>query len=272
MLSEHISGDALRGAARRSSTVMLWPPPVVMLMTASQACLMRGRNCMNTAGSGVGLPSLGSRAWRWRIAAPASAAPIACAAISSGVTGKCGLMVGVWIEPVTAQVIMTLPRFAIAPPYRPPGRRSGRSPVSPDEVPHLRVNLVAPAPPVEDPVMADIGLDVAFLLAGFKAAEELMRRGGLADRANVVVLALDGQERGAGNGAGFDRTVAQGHFALRQRVFLKDATDGLQVEIGGQIHHRHVFVVETLGRPGALAVAPHQMLEQLDMGDGESAG
>jgi hypothetical protein len=29
-------------------------------------------------------------------------------AISSGVIGRCGDMVGVWIEPVTAQVMITL--------------------------------------------------------------------------------------------------------------------------------------------------------------------
>ena len=59
MLSEHISGLARSGAASRSSSVMPWPPPVVMLMTASVACLMRGRNCMKTSGSGVGRPSFG---------------------------------------------------------------------------------------------------------------------------------------------------------------------------------------------------------------------
>ena len=69
---------------------MLMPsePPVVMLMTASQDCLMRGRNCMKTAGSGVGRPSLGSRAWRWMIEAPASAASIESRAIWSGVIGR----------------------------------------------------------------------------------------------------------------------------------------------------------------------------------------
>ncbi|GJL90536.1 MAG: hypothetical protein DHS20C04_01950 [Hyphococcus sp.] len=41
------------------------------------------------------------------IAAPARAASIEASAISSEVTGKYGLMVGVWIEPVTAQVIIT---------------------------------------------------------------------------------------------------------------------------------------------------------------------
>src|SRR5690606_25325816 len=43
----------------------------------------------------------------WMIDAPASAAPTAASTISLGVTGRYGLMVGVWIEPVTAQVMMT---------------------------------------------------------------------------------------------------------------------------------------------------------------------
>ncbi len=49
------------------------------------------------------------------MAAPASAASIACFATSSGVSGRCGLMVGVWIDPVTAQVMMTLPERATNP-------------------------------------------------------------------------------------------------------------------------------------------------------------
>src|SRR6516225_9449517 len=85
-----------------------------MLMTAPLACLMRGRNCMNTLGSGVGRPSVGSRAWRCRIAAPASAAAIASRAISSGVSGRYGLIVVVWIDPVTAHVMTTLPPKGIA--------------------------------------------------------------------------------------------------------------------------------------------------------------
>ena len=42
------------------------------------------------------------------MAAPASAAPIAASAISCAVIGRCGDIDGVWIEPVTAQVMMTL--------------------------------------------------------------------------------------------------------------------------------------------------------------------
>src|SRR5262245_51369082 len=50
------------------------------------------------------------------IAAPASAASIEARAISSGVSGRWGVIVGVWIEPVTAQVMMTLRAAAMNPP------------------------------------------------------------------------------------------------------------------------------------------------------------
>jgi hypothetical protein len=43
------------------------------------------------------------------IAAPASAAPIADSAISAAVTGRNGDIDGVWIAPVMAQLMMTLP-------------------------------------------------------------------------------------------------------------------------------------------------------------------
>src|SRR6185436_18983002 len=108
MLSEHISGDSVVAAEMRCSTVMVTAPPVVMFTMESQLCLMRGRNCMKIFGSGLGRPSLGSRACRCRMAAPACAASIACCAIWSGVIGRASDMVGVWIEPVMAQVMITL--------------------------------------------------------------------------------------------------------------------------------------------------------------------
>ncbi|MQM39968.1 hypothetical protein KBTX_04009 [wastewater metagenome] len=108
MFSEAISGCARSAACMRSCTVMGMPPPVEMFTTASVAVRIRGRKRMNTPGSGVGRPSSGLRAWRWSTAAPASAAPMACSAICSGVTGRYSLMVGVCTEPVTAQVMMTL--------------------------------------------------------------------------------------------------------------------------------------------------------------------
>ena len=88
MLRLHISGLAASAAASRSASVMPKPPPVVMFTTASVLCLITGRNRMKVAGSAVGAPVSGLRACRWMMEAPASAAPIDCAAISSGVTGR----------------------------------------------------------------------------------------------------------------------------------------------------------------------------------------
>ncbi len=47
------------------------------------------------------------------MAAPASAAAMALSAISCAVIGRCSDMVGVWIEPVMAQVMMTFFDFAM---------------------------------------------------------------------------------------------------------------------------------------------------------------
>src|SRR5215216_5801072 len=86
---------------------MVGAPPVVMLITQSERCLITFRNGANASGDWSGLPVCGSRAWRCTIAAPASAAPMAASAISSGVIGRYGDIDGVWIAPVTAQVMMT---------------------------------------------------------------------------------------------------------------------------------------------------------------------
>src|SRR5713101_7168802 len=115
MLSEATSGFNCSAGCSRSSMLIVGAPPVVRLMTTSEAALIFGRKRMNIFGSCVGRPSVGSRACRCTIAAPACAAPIAPSAISSGVTGRCGDIVGVWIAPVTAQVMMTLPCGAAIP-------------------------------------------------------------------------------------------------------------------------------------------------------------
>src|SRR5437879_5474107 len=115
MLSEATSGLSCSAGCSRSSMLIVGAPPVVRLMTTFEAALIFGRNCRNTFGSCVGLPSFGSRACRCTIAAPALAAPIAASAISSGVTGRWGDIDGVWIDPVTAHVMITLPCAAAIP-------------------------------------------------------------------------------------------------------------------------------------------------------------
>ncbi len=74
---------------------------------------------MKSSARGLGLPSAGLRAWRWSTAAPASAAPSAASAIWSAVTGRCGDIDGVWIEPVGAQVMMTLFDLRMTAPLEP---------------------------------------------------------------------------------------------------------------------------------------------------------
>src|SRR3954470_12253708 len=116
MLRLATSGLNVAAGLTRSSIDMVGAPPVVMLMTAAQRCLITFRNGANASGDWSGRTSFGSRACRCTTAPPASAAPIAASAISLAVTGIAGDIDGVWIEPVTAQVIMTLFLAAIVPP------------------------------------------------------------------------------------------------------------------------------------------------------------
>src|SRR5579862_25013 len=114
MLRLAISGRNTSAGFTRSSTRIVGEPPEVRLMTTLQRCLMTGRIGAKASGRWSGLPVAGSRAWRWTMAAPASAAPIAASAISLAVIGRYGDIVGVWIDPVTAQVIMTFSDIAIS--------------------------------------------------------------------------------------------------------------------------------------------------------------
>src|ERR1700687_4693878 len=108
MLSEATSGFSSSAGCRRSSIAIVGAPPVVKLITTSERRAMSGANSRKYLGSCVGRPSTGSRACRGTIAAPASAAATAASAISFGVIGRYGDIDGVWMAPVTAQVIMTL--------------------------------------------------------------------------------------------------------------------------------------------------------------------
>src|SRR5205085_11473269 len=110
MLSEATSGLKCAQGFNRSSTVIVGAPPVVMFTTTLHALRIFRRNGSNASGRWSGRPSFGSRACRCTIAAPASCAPIAASAISSAVIGRYGDMVGVWMAPVTAHVMITLRR------------------------------------------------------------------------------------------------------------------------------------------------------------------
>ena len=110
MLSEHSSGLSRSGAAQALvDASSSGAPPVVMLMTASVACLICGRNCGEHARdpASAGRPSDRARAGE-RSRRPPRRRRSRGSAISSGVIGRYGDIDGVWIAPVTAQVMMTL--------------------------------------------------------------------------------------------------------------------------------------------------------------------
>src|SRR5579871_3263651 len=63
------------------------------------------------------------------------------------------------------------------------------------------IDLAGPFLAAENAVMADANLHVMASQVGPQPAAQLVRRHGLADRADVVALALDGQQHGAADGA-----------------------------------------------------------------------
>src|SRR5579863_1717621 len=60
-----------------------------------------------------------------------------------------------------------------------------------------RVNFRRPAPAAEDAIMPDPGLQMVVLAKWVQPGTQLLRRQGLTDGADVVVLAFDREERGA---------------------------------------------------------------------------
>ena len=66
---------------------------------------------------------------------------------------------------------------------------------------------------------------------------ELVRSDGLSGSANIVPLALDRHQRSALDGLRLDRISPHLEAAPRQIVVVKDALDGVQIEIRRKIHY-----------------------------------
>src|SRR5580658_4682326 len=147
----------------------------------------------------------------------------------------------------------------------PPGRDDTSWRSAADEVADLGIDLIAPTLAVEDAVVADLGLHVVRLLASGKADAEVERGCCLADGADVVLLALDADQLCPRDGARLDQAAATLEEAQGERVLLEHPRHRLQKEVGGEVHHRHVLVVEFARALRALAVAAHEMLEEIHM-------
>src|SRR5579883_2506814 len=100
-----------------------------------------------------------------------------------------------------------------------------------DDVLHQRIDLPLPLAAAEHAIVADARLHMVALEVGAQADAEVVRRDRLADRADVVLLALDGEQHGAPDRLRLDPLAAEPQRAARQRVVLEDEAHGLQVEL-----------------------------------------
>ncbi len=123
----------------------------------------------------------------------------------------------------------------------------------------------APFGPVEDAVMADIHGEMILLHRVGQVRRDVQRRLGLADAGDVVILAFHREQGDVGDRARIDPRAAMHELALGQAVLLEHLLDRLEVEFGGHVADRAIFVVELLGRLGAVVVALHQMPEHVPM-------
>src|SRR4051812_32412186 len=71
-----------------------------------------------------------------------------------------------------------------------------------------RIDLRFPPSPAEDAVMPDAWLHVMFFHVWPDAGAQVMRRERLSDRADVVFLAFDGEQRRAADSAGLNQPAA----------------------------------------------------------------
>src|SRR5690606_33723653 len=128
-------------------------------------------------------------------------------------------------------------------------------------------DAAAPIAAVEDAVMADAPGEMIMLHPRRQRAGEVERGPGLADAGNIVALALDREQGDVAQRGGIDRPAAMGQPAPGQQVALEDDIDRLQVEFGGHVADRAIFVVEALGRLGAFAVALDEVAKHLPVAD-----
>src|SRR5262249_44725184 len=93
-----------------------------------------------------------------------------------------------------------------------------------------RINRVSPTLPIEHPIVADTSLHVMTFHVGPQAAVQPLGGERLTDRADIVSLAFDGEQRGASDCPRVDTPALPLEFAQWPRVLLKHCAHRLQVE------------------------------------------
>src|SRR3984893_7126463 len=178
-----------------------------------------------------------------------SAAAIAFTPVSSDIT-----LLRRWGEAIPPQR---------AEPYKMAAAPAARSVARQNHILQNRIDLVLPALAGKDAVVPDAGLHVVALEIGAQLAAQVVRRHRLADGADVVALALDGEQHGAADRGRVDLVAVPLQLAERQEVLLEDDTYGFQVEFGGEIEHGEIFVVERFGHRRLFQFAVGEILVEL---------
>ncbi len=94
-------------------------------------------------------------------------------------------------------------------------------------------------------------------------AAQVVRCATLAKAGDVVFLAFDRHQRDAGDLRRIDEPAAMPHLAFRQRVANEHAIDGVEIELGRQVHDREILVIELTMLLGGVSVASHEVMEQV---------
>jgi len=117
-----------------------------------------------------------------------------------------------------------------------------------NDITHHGVDFVVPAPAAEDAVVADSSLHVVHLHILPQSRAKVLRGEGLAEAANIVPLAFDGQQSGTPYGARIDQAAMHLELAEGQSVVLENQLHRFEIEFGWQVHDREIFLIECLDK------------------------
>jgi hypothetical protein len=104
-------------------------------------------------------------------------------------------------------------------------------------------------------------LEVVPLPLGAEGGAQVQRRAGLAGRAGLVPLGLEGKQGDLPDRLRAHRAATPRHPAQREFVSLEHAMDGFQVDLRRHVHHGAQLAVEPPVRFGRFGVALQELAE-----------
>ena len=101
-----------------------------------------------------------------------------------------------------------------------------------NDITHHGVDFVVPAPAAESAVVANPCLHIVHLHVLPQSRAKVLRGEGLAEAANIVPLAFDGQQSGTPYGARIDQAAMHLELAEGQSVVLENQLHRFEIEFG----------------------------------------